>query len=263
MSGWNSGLPVWPGSSPATLTGVPHGPSLGPNLLNCRRGKRYPPRGRGGESWRGQQKRPSWAQATRARPHSHFCVQRASYSPVSMKRPSKLREQDRTSRNAVTMTTEPTPPCSILPASPGLSEAPPAAFPGEGILTIDCPRPGLVTKAEETEPCPRPYLSSRLRGRWGRLLVNINQGQLLSEEQTGTKSICWTPSCRPRCLCEPRPGAQASALQTKGCHCAAHKPQRPASGWGGMTQALWDDLSWRPTPTGALPFTELPPNACC
>lgn len=33
----------------------------------------------------------------------------------------------------------------------------------EGILTVRCSRPGLVTKAEETEPWSRLYLSSRPR----------------------------------------------------------------------------------------------------
>lgn len=62
------------------------------------------------------------------------------------------------------MTTE-GPPHSIVPASSGGylgSAGTPRTLwglsPVEGILTVHCSR--LVTKAEETEPCSRSYLSS-------------------------------------------------------------------------------------------------------
>lgn len=71
-------------------------------------------------------------------------------------------------RAAVTMTTGgPAPACSILPASPRpawVAQGPGGVWPVEGILTIHCPRSGLVTEAEETEPCPCPYLSTGPRG---------------------------------------------------------------------------------------------------
>lgn len=64
----------------------------------------------------------------------------------------------------------PAPACSILLASPRLArgvQGPGGLWPVEGILTIHCPRSGLVTEAEETEPCPSPYLSTGPRGAKG------------------------------------------------------------------------------------------------
>lgn len=59
------------------------------------------------------------------------------------------------------------PPHSIVPAflggylgSAGTPKPLWGLSPVEGILTVHCSRPELVTQTEESEPCPRPYLSS-------------------------------------------------------------------------------------------------------
>ena len=118
---------------------------------------------------------PSWVAGCQSQPpppHFHFRSQRA---PLVTGRNwwalDRLGEQERTPRATVTMTTgSPAPACSILLASPRpawVAQGPGSVWPVEGILTIHCPRSGLLTEAEETEPCPCPYLSTGPRGAKG------------------------------------------------------------------------------------------------
>lgn len=71
------------------------------------------------------------------------------------------------------MTGGPAPACSILPASPGPvrrhrgPDASLEALPSGRHTYSYCPRPGPVTKAEETEPCSGSYLSRGLTGMMG------------------------------------------------------------------------------------------------
>lgn len=119
----------------------------------------------------------------------HFCLQKPVYPPVGTEwGPGRTGKQDTTLMAAVITTIgaqlqplhlpgtsaggyplhNPPPAPDLLPAwAVGDSEASPEPLAVKGILTIHRPRSVVVPEAEETEPCPCPYLSSGCRGATG------------------------------------------------------------------------------------------------